>query len=812
MAALEDARVPLKALEDARVPLKYYVSPRETAKERVAGALDELAKRHALPVERVSEPGDADLIWLNTPSKAAKAACRDCAHYNHVAGARSALEDKCRMGELQRRMGERTLRSETFADRGALRAWVAKHGPALDGGWVVKDATANSGVGLWFAASPGDLAALADSDAVDARGEVVLQQYLQKPMLWRGRKLQFRVYAVWQGRSCFLYAGAMAQVCAAPYAAPVPGEALAGTAHVTNVSVNKDADEAAGGAFVPERPILDLAAAHPAQFAAMKRVLRSLSRACAPGLAPAAAGRNRFELVGVDFLCDDDAADPHAWLVECNCPPNSAGSAAEGPIEAFHHALMVDVLDRFVVGGSARGRWVAVDAGAPDVGPKAFSERFGPSLFWSKFDKASQRVAAAAYGGRKDAPPPAASTAVAARARKRFALYGSTHGSSFDGSWAFFENAGGSQVPAAVADACAGALNARWRDELGAASKERARAFAAAFLGASGPCFFAANASTALDTVARALDGPWLDGGAIVVCDASHEANVVPWLRLAAGRELRTWRVDGATGVPDLAALDGLLDDAVRVVAVPHASNVTGDVYDAATVVAKVRASCPGALVIVDGVAYAPHRRADAAGLEADCYVCAFHKAFGPHLAAAALSSRLIDRVAHFPAPGAGARAFEVGTVSAEACAGVAALRSYVEAAAADSRPCDALDDALDAFYEGVALAEAAPLARLLAFLDAAPRATVLRGAGAVDKLPTVAFSHANLAPAAVVAEARHHKIALRCGDFLSPRLLDAVLPADARPAGVVRVSLAHYNTVAEVDRLCAALERMEKW
>jgi selenocysteine lyase/cysteine desulfurase len=248
------------------------------------------------------------------------------------------------------------------------------------------------------------------------------------------------------------------------------------------------------------------------------------------------------------------------------------------------------------------------------------------------------------------------------------------------------------------------------------------------------------------------------------------------------------------------------------VVAVPHASNVTGDVYDAATVVAKVKASCPGALVIVDGVAYAPHRRADAAGLEADCYVCAFHKAFGPHLAAAALSSRLIDRVAHFPAPGAGARAFEVGTVSAEACAGVAALRSYVEAAAADLRPCGALDDALDAFYEGVALAEAAPLARLLAFLDAAPRATVLRGAGAVDKLPTVAFSHANLAPAAVVAEARNHKIALRCGDFLSPRLLDAVLPADARPAGVVRVSLAHYNTVAEVDRLCAALERMEKW
>ncbi|KAH8074732.1 hypothetical protein JL721_2305 [Aureococcus anophagefferens] len=448
-------------------------------RERVGGALDELAKRHALlEVERVSEPGDADLIWLNTPSKAAKAACRDCAHYNHVAGARSALEDKCRMGELQRRMGERTLRSETFADRGALRAWVAKHGPALDGGWVVKDATANSGVGLWFAASP---------------------------------------------------------VCAAPYAAPVPGEALAGTAHVTNVSVNKDADEAAGGAFVPERPILDLAAAHPAQFAAMKRVLRSLSARRPASRRP--RGRNRFELVGVDFLCDDDAADPHAWLVECNCPPNSAGSAAEGPIEAFHHALMVDVLDRFVVGGSARGRWVAVDAGAPDV------------------------PAAVAGAGRWQ-------RALARRARRRE----------------------GARGP----------------------SRRPSRRL--------GP-FFAANASTALDTVARA-GGPWLDGRAIAVCDASHEANVVPWLRLAAGRELRTWRVDGAAGAPDLAALDGLLDDAVRVVAVPPRRTLRRR-HDAATVVAKVRASCPGALVIVDGVAYAPHRRADAAGLEADCYVCA---------------------------------------------------------------------------------------------------------------------------------------------------------------------------------------------
>lgn len=77
---------------------------------------------------------------------------------------------------------------------------------------------------------------------------------------------------------------------------------------MTNVSVNEDAR-----AFVPERPVPDLQEAAPAHFRAMARVLRSLARAAAPALSPK---RGRFELVGVDFLCDDDGQNPHAWLVE----------------------------------------------------------------------------------------------------------------------------------------------------------------------------------------------------------------------------------------------------------------------------------------------------------------------------------------------------------------------------------------------------------------------------------------------------------------------------------------------------------------
>ena len=224
--------------EGGAAPLRWYVSKNETAGHRVGGALAAVAARYpgARALEQVSEAGEADLIWLNTPSRACREACAGCGHYNHVAGARQALEDKCRLGELQRRMGERTLWSEAFRSARAAARWVAAHVGSLEGPWVVKDATANSGVGLWFAASPRDLLDLLASGAVDARGEVVLQRYLQRPMLWRGRKLQFRVYAVWRGRDCFLYRGAMAQVCARPYAPPAPGAALDGATHVTAVA------------------------------------------------------------------------------------------------------------------------------------------------------------------------------------------------------------------------------------------------------------------------------------------------------------------------------------------------------------------------------------------------------------------------------------------------------------------------------------------------------------------------------------------------------------------------------------------------
>ena len=80
-------------------------------------------------------------------------------------------------------------------------------------------------------------------------------------------------------------------------------------------------------------------------------------------------------------------------------------------------------------------------------------------------------------------------------------------------------------------------------------------------------------------------------------------------------------------------------------------------------------------------------------------------------------------------------------------------------------------------------------------------------------RVPTISFIHDKKSPAEIVAALHAAKIACRSGHMYARRLMDAVYPdsADAHKReaewGVVRVSLAHYNTMEEVERCIAALE-----
>lgn len=615
--------------------MRYYTAPYETT--RVEEALHQGTK---------SPPEQAELIWLNTPSKRLRWASQTAKFYNHVIGLK-LLENKANFALIFPQI-------ETHIYDSPQELRKAK----LAGRWVVKDATANSGLGLWFC----------DSDFSHTDGTLA-QRYIEEPDLWEGRKLQYRCYLVFRNGSCHLYRKAMAQVCALPYEANFRRQH-----YITNVSRNQDDPE-----FVPERPT-----GLGDYEEAIKKTAKELAVAVAPFLR---GKKTHFELCGIDLLFSRG----RAWLIECNCPPNNFGSDGS---DAFHQELCESILAKFCY--DEESDWDLLYEWDPLPGG-----RLSHAAAWSCYRSAC-------------------------RARSHFAYFDESRP-------VFLENAGGSQVPRCVTRAVQQALDFRWRDVQGSKWKQQARDFCKKFLNAQ-HVLFHSNA-TSLFQMLRLVLQPRV----VVVCDFGHDANIEPWLSCD---EVR-W----CSSIADLPTLAIGAD----VVACPHASNVTGEIYDIPPL---------NTITVVDGVAFAPHRKIDASSF--DYYVVAFHKCFGPHLAACATPQPMR----------------EAGTISAEACAGVAALASY----------------------KWTSLGEVAPLHRLKTYFATQPQFTFWHGA-----LPIVSFVHATISSEDIVQHALRHNIAIRCGDFKAPRFLKNHLHVTS----VVRVSLVHYNTISDIEQLILCLNKL---
>nr|WP_181436611.1 SufS family cysteine desulfurase [Curtobacterium sp. MCPF17_001] len=174
---------------------------------------------------------------------------------------------------------------------------------------------------------------------------------------------------------------------------------------------------------------------------------------------------------------------------------------------------------------------------------------------------------------------------------------------------------------------------------------EDARATVAHFIGATTPSevVWTANATDALNLVAYGIrnasagrGGPEADrfrigaGDEILVTEAEHHANLVPWqeLALATGATLRWVPVDdaGCWSAEDAVAH---ITERTRVVAIAHVSNVTGMIAPVDAVVAAAHAV--GALVVLDACQSAPHRPLDVRALDVDFAAFSGHKMLGPN-------------------------------------------------------------------------------------------------------------------------------------------------------------------------------------
>ena len=301
-------------------------------------------------------------------------------------------------------------------------------------------------------------------------------------------------------------------------------------------------------------------------------------------------------------------------------------------------------------------------------------------------------------------------------------------------------------------------------------------------------------------------------GDEIIVTNSDHEANIGGWMRLQqAGAVIKIWETNLDSLTLELADLDRLLGDRTKWLAITHASNVLGTVNPVSEVAKRVHAV--GGRLCVDGVAYAPHRLVDVQASGADIYVFSFYKVFGPHYAVLWGRRDLLLSLPglnhHFIGPEVLPYKLQPGNVNFELSWGCAGIADYLvemgNQLGADGSRRQRMQAAFDAFAKHEdALAE-----KLLGYLRSKRNVRIIGHDHVINgnRMPTIGFVVAGKHSETIVRHIDQFNIGIRFGDFYARRLIEALgLQAQG---GVVRVSMAHYNTAEEIDRLIRHLDEI---
>ncbi|AXC50595.1 aminotransferase class V-fold PLP-dependent enzyme [Paracoccus suum] len=382
--------------------------------------------------------------------------------------------------------------------------------------------------------------------------------------------------------------------------------------------------------------------------------------------------------------------------------------------------------------------------------------------------------------------------------------------------WTLMDNAGGSQILRGVVARMTEFLFER-NVQIGgtyAVSQAAADALAqgryalAEIMNAARPeeIVFGPSTTVLLQNLARAMRHTFAPGDEIIVHMGDHESNIGPWMGLEEfGVTIRRWQ-PAADGTPlDMDALDALLSERTRLVAVTHASNILGWVNDVAEVGRRVHAA--GARMVVDGVAYAAHRAIDVQALGADFYVFSLYKTYGPHYAAMYGRYDLLEELetlSHYfygrdRVPGK----LEPGNPSYECAYSAVAIRDYL--AGIGGAPGRA---GIVAGFDAIRRHEDGLTGRLLDWAASRNDVHVIGPTSNPDsrRLPTLALRVSGKDSDALCRIMDQDRIAVRHGDFHSRRLVETL--GETGHGGLLRLSLVHYNTPQEVEAFIAGMSK----
>lgn len=292
------------------------------------------------------------------------------------------------------------------------------------------------------------------------------------------------------------------------------------------------------------------------------------------------------------------------------------------------------------------------------------------------------------------------------------------------------------------------------------------------------------------------------EGDEILVTEMEHHANIVPWQMLCERKKAKLKVVPfNDKGELDWEAFERLLNGKVKLVGVAYVSNVLGTVNPVAEIIRQAHAV--GAKVLVDGAQAVQHIPVDVQALDCDFFVFSGHKIYGPTGVGVLYGKEeLLNRMPPWQGGGEMIKEvrfekttynelpfkFEAGTPDFVGIVGLGEALKYVESVG----------------LEAMASYEQALLEYTMNRMKQIPGMRIFGEAD--SKSSVISFALGNVHHSDVGILLDKMGIAVRTGQLCAEPVMQHY-----GVTGMVRASLAMYNTEKEIDILCEGIKKVGK-
>jgi cysteine desulfurase family protein (TIGR01976 family) len=386
----------------------------------------------------------------------------------------------------------------------------------------------------------------------------------------------------------------------------------------------------------------------------------------------------------------------------------------------------------------------------------------------------------------------------------------------------FLDGPGGTQVPQRVIDAISDYLKHNNANTGGAYATSRntdamianSRSAMADFLGCDADeVVFGANMTALMYALSRAIGKGLGPGDEIVLTHLDHDANVSTWRALEErGVVIRMAEIHEEDCTLDMNDMAAKIGSRTKLVAVGYASNAVGTINDVKEIVGLAHQQ--GAMAFVDAVHYAPHGAIDVRDLDCDFLVCSTYKFFGPHMGVLYGKREHLQQLQPYKVranTNAIPNRWEWGTLNHECIAGIAACVDYLAALGWSVNPAaGSRRAALLAAFEAIRQHEHELMDVLIRGLLEIPG---LKLYGISDptqftrRCPTMAVRIKGHTPLQLATKLGERGFFTWDGNYYALNLTERL--DVEKDGGFLRIGLAHYNTLEEVERLLAAVKEI---